>query len=83
MSGGCEHAIEYVYQYLDEELTWWHRTRIKWHLRRCGSCYDAFEFESDLKSVIRERGRSEPPPELFEALRALIEEERADPDQGE
>jgi hypothetical protein len=35
----------------------------------------SYEFETKLKSVIRERGRTEPPPELFDTLRALIQEE--------
>jgi mycothiol system anti-sigma-R factor len=77
MSRGCEHAIEYVYHYLDHELTWSRRTRIRWHLSRCSGCCGAFDFEERLKAVIRERGRDEPPPELFERLRALIHEEAA------
>ena len=82
MSTACEHAIEYVYNYLDDEVTMTRRTRIRWHLRRCTQCTSAYDFEARLKQVIRERGRSEPPPELFDTLRALIEEERAnlDPD---
>lgn len=80
MSTGCEHAIEYVYHYLDHELTWSRRTRIRWHLRRCDACCGAFDFETRLKTVIRERGRDEPPPELFERLRALIHEEAAHDD---
>ena len=75
MSTGCEHAVEYVYHYLDQELTWARRTRIRWHLRRCNDCCGAFDFEARLKTVIQERGRDEPPPELFDRLRALIQEE--------
>ncbi|HHC07701.1 MAG TPA: anti-sigma factor [Actinobacteria bacterium] len=83
MTTGCDHAVEYVYQFLDGELTWWRRTRIRWHLRRCVRCENAFEFETKLKSVIRERGRTEPPAELFDTLRALIERERrSSPGQG-
>lgn len=77
MSIGCDHAVEYLYHYLDQELTWARRTRIRWHLRRCHQCCDAFDFETQLKIVIRERGRDEPPPELFDRLRALIQEEAA------
>ena len=77
MSSGCGHAVEYLYQYLDRELTWSREVRIRWHLRRCTSCWRAFDFESRLKTMIRERGREEPPPELFERLRALIHEEAA------
>ena len=75
MSQGCEHAVEYVYQYLDAELTWTRRVRIRWHLRKCGACDGAYSFETRLKAVIRERGREEPPPELMNRLRALIREE--------
>jgi len=75
MSQSCDHAVEYVYQYLDEELTMLRRARIRWHLRNCGQCEGAFSFETRLKTVIRERGREEPPPELLDRLRALIQEE--------
>ena len=81
MSTGCNHAIEYVYHYLDQELTWARRTRIRWHLRRCDQCNGAFDFETQLKRVIRERGRDQPPPELFERLRTLIHEEAARDDR--
>jgi len=76
MSSGCDHAIEYIYQYLDDEISVTHSSRIKLHLRRCSACMNAYEFETKLKGVIRDRGRTEPPPELFDALRALIQEER-------
>jgi mycothiol system anti-sigma-R factor len=78
MSAGCEHAVDYLYQYIDEELTWARRVRIRWHLRRCGPCLHAFDFESKLKSRIRQGGRDEPPQELFDRIHALIEQEAAD-----
>ncbi len=78
MSNGCDHAVEYVYQYLDEELTVLRKARIRWHLRKCVGCGGAFAFETRLKMVIRERGREEPPPELMDRLRALIQEEGPD-----
>jgi mycothiol system anti-sigma-R factor len=75
MSSGCDHAIEYIYQYLDDEISVVHSSRIKLHLRRCSACMSAYEFETKLRSVIRERGRAEPPPELFDRLRTMIQEE--------
>ena len=75
MSSGCDHAIEYIYQYLDDEISVVHSSRIKLHLRRCSVCMSAYEFETKLKRVIRERGRAEPPPELFDRLRTMIQEE--------
>jgi mycothiol system anti-sigma-R factor len=76
MISGCEHALEYVYSYLDEEISFFHQSRVSVHLKSCASCTSAYEFERRLKTLIRERGRTEPPPELFDALRALIQEER-------
>lgn len=73
---GCEHAVEYVYQYIDEELTFTRKTRISMHLRRCSPCCDAYDFERALKARIHAGGKSEPPPELFDQLRALIQRER-------
>ena len=73
---GCDNAVEYVYQYLDDELTVTRKTRIKWHLKRCGTCTDAYQFETSLRLKIAESGKSEPPEELFDTLRALIQQER-------
>ena len=50
---GCDYAIEYVYQYLDREASFFTTSRIRLHLRRCPPCMDAFEFEARLKDVIR------------------------------
>lgn len=82
MSSGCDYAIEYVYQYLDEEASFFTRSRIRVHLQRCAPCMDAFQFEMRLKDVIHERGKSQPPPELFDTLRALIQEEREKTEPG-
>jgi len=60
MSTGCDHAIEYIYQYLDEEISSYHATRIKVHLKRCSACMDAYQFETKLKTVIRERRETGP-----------------------
>ena len=73
---GCDKAIEYVYQYIDDELTATRKVRIKWHLKRCGHCMNAYNFETKLKTRISEGGKTEPPQELFDTLRALIEQER-------
>jgi mycothiol system anti-sigma-R factor len=77
---GCDNAVDYVYQYIDDELTYTHKARIKWHLRRCGHCMSAFQFEASLKRKIADGGRTEPPAELFDTLRALIQQERNEGD---
>ena len=40
------------------------------------------EFERRLKARIAEGGKSEPPPELFDHLRALIHQEHGNEDPG-
>lgn len=75
MKTECDHAVDYLYQYIDKELTWSHRLRIRWHLRRCGQCLSAYSFENRLKEKIRKCGRDEPPQELLDRIRALIEQE--------
>ncbi len=82
MTSGCNDAVEYVYQYIDDELTVTRKARIKWHLKHCGNCTDAFAFEVQLKEKIASAGKTEPPAELFDTLRALIQQERKqqDPD---
>ena len=77
---GCDNAIEYMYQYIDEELTPARRARIKVHLRRCDQCPDAFDFEQQLKAKIHDAGKTPPPSELFKHLRDLIAEERSEGD---
>jgi len=76
MKRGCDNAVEYVYQYIDSELTGVKKTRISMHLRRCGHCHDSFQFEKDLKAKIAASGKTQPPQELFDQIRALIETER-------
>ncbi len=76
MKRACDNAVEYVYQYIDSELTGVRKTRISMHLKRCGHCHDAFQFEKDLKAKIAASGKTQPPQELFDQIRALIETER-------
>lgn len=82
MKSGCHNAVEYVYQYIDEELTLTRRARISLHLKRCNRCYTAFDFERDLKARIAAGGKTPPPPELFDQLRALIHREHNNEDSG-
>ena len=71
----CRQAIEELYEFLDGELTSMKRSSISQHLDDCSHCFDAYEFHSELKSVVSERCRSELPSGLrdrvFDALRAL------------
>jgi anti-sigma factor (TIGR02949 family) len=68
----CERAMVALYQFLDGELTVERRARIEFHLNGCPHCFSAFDFEQELRIVVRSCLRSEVPPGLkqriFEAL---------------
>lgn len=78
----CDDAVEKVYFYLDEEMTWYRRRRIRRHLKRCTNCDGAYSFEAHFIEVVRRKAREEPPPEQMEELigrlRALLHEHGSD-----
>ncbi len=68
----CAEAAARVYPYLDGELTWIKRTRIRWHLRACTRCEAAFHFEQHLKAKVREGLKEECPDAVIERLRGFL-----------
>jgi mycothiol system anti-sigma-R factor len=71
----CDQAVEKIYYFLDGEITRYRRMRINWHLRSCPPCEGAFQFESKLRSVVREKSAEEIPDELIERLRRILRDE--------
>lgn len=59
----CEEALAEVYTYLDGELTDAKRQFIAAHLDSCSPCYEAFDFEAELRMVVSSRARSDQVPE--------------------
>ena len=74
----CHHATEQIYFYIDGEMSYVRRLRIRWHLRRCGHCCGAFDFEERVKEMVRTKSQTEPSAELIQRLRTLIREEAGD-----
>lgn len=70
----CEDAVAHVYFYLDDEIGWFRKVRIRRHLKKCPPCEGAFGFESHLQAIVRERLREEPHPEVVDRLRAYLRE---------
>jgi len=64
----CEAALQELYLYLDGELTDEKRTIIKSHLDDCNPCFEAFDFEAELRIVISKRCREEVPDALRERV---------------
>ncbi len=69
----CEAAIEELYLFLDGELTADKRTQIKSHLDDCSPCFEAFDFEAELRNVISTRCRDQVPDSLREAVAQMLE----------
>ncbi len=78
----CDDVMEQAYLYLDDEITWYRRTRIRRHLKRCTGCLSTIEFETHFKRVIREKGFEEPDPELIQRLRAFLHEHEHGSDES-
>src|SRR3954471_16506018 len=66
--GNCEEALHDLYTYLDGELTEDRRGLIKGHLDDCNPCFEAFDFEAELRIVISHRCRDEVPDSLRQRI---------------
>ena len=81
----CEAALAEVYAYLDGEMTDAQRSVVASHLEGCSNCFEAFDFEAELRIVIQTRCRDDAVPEtlrmrIVEQLR-IIATTDAPPDQ--
>jgi mycothiol system anti-sigma-R factor len=64
----CNETLRELYQFLDGELTDADREHIQKHLDDCSPCLAAFDFEAELRQVVRNRCVDAVP----ESLRARI-----------
>jgi mycothiol system anti-sigma-R factor len=61
----CEQALAEVYTFLDGELTAEKRVLIAGHLDSCNPCFEAFDFEAELRMVISAKARTDEVPETL------------------
>ena len=71
----CNETLRELYQYLDGELTEADRLHIQGHLDDCSPCLEAFDFEAELRLVIRHRCIESVPESLRERIARVIEAE--------
>jgi mycothiol system anti-sigma-R factor len=76
VSKECDRCHYHVYDYIDRELSWMAQFRIRWHLRRCPGCDQAYRFEERLLVVVKRHLREDAPPEVLERLRRTLGEEK-------
>jgi mycothiol system anti-sigma-R factor len=74
----CDDVLSTLYEFVDGELTIERRERIRTHLDDCLPCFEAFDFEAELRIVISQRCRDEVPDELRRRIAAALGEESAE-----
>lgn len=71
----CSDALHELYEYLDGELTDGRRQIIAQHLSACGECFEAFDFQAELRQVIAHKCRDEVPDSLKARVADLLDRE--------
>ena len=62
--GNCDEALHELYTFLDGELTDDRRSRIRVHLDDCSPCLEVFDFEAELRIVIKQKCQEQVPESL-------------------
>ena len=75
----CDRVIHALYEFLDDELTSEGRRHVESHLHGCPHCYSAFDFEAELRIVVRSRLQVETPSTLRWRIVAALEREGLPP----
>ena len=78
--GNCDDALHELYGYIDGELTPERRTAIQHHLDDCPPCYEAFDFEAELRIVIARKCTETVPESLKQRIAEAINREAAESD---
>jgi mycothiol system anti-sigma-R factor len=68
----CENALHELYQFLDGELTDDRRMAIRAHLDSCQPCAEPYDFEAELRMVIRAKCQEKVPQSLVAKVRSAI-----------
>jgi mycothiol system anti-sigma-R factor len=74
----CEDALHELYRFLDGELTHERRAIIQHHLDTCQPCAEPYDFEAELRMVIRRKCREQVPESLLAKIRKALEAEAAE-----
>ena len=71
----CDDALHELYGYIDGELTPERRSNIQRHLDECPPCYEAFDFEAELRIVIARKCTEAVPESLKQRIADALEQE--------
>jgi mycothiol system anti-sigma-R factor len=68
----CSDVVRDLYLFLDGEITEERRMTIAAHLEECSPCFEAFDFEAELRIVVAARSRAELPEEVRQRILASL-----------
>ena len=71
----CENSLHALYAYLDGELTDDRRAAIQHHLDGCQPCAEPYDFEAELRAVVRRKCQEQVPDALMAKIRTALESE--------
>lgn len=77
--GNCDDAVHELYHFLDGELTDDRRATIRQHLDDCPPCFEAFDFEAELRMVIARKCQDSVPESLLQRIADAIDHEQLPP----
>ena len=75
----CEDALHQLYEFLDGELTEARRAAVQKHLDDCQPCAEPYDFEAELRQVIRRKCQEQVPESLMNKVREALQIESGSP----
>jgi len=77
--GNCDDALHELYEFLDGQLDDTRRQKIQHHLDDCPPCYEAFDFEVELRLVIAKKCHETVPEHLKQRIADALNQEMPQP----
>ena len=71
----CKDALHQLYEFLDGELTDDKKAAIQHHLDSCQPCAEPYDFEAELRLIVRKKCVDAVPDSLVAKVRAAIDGE--------
>jgi len=75
----CDDALHELYEFIDGELTDDKRAVIRQHLDDCPPCFEAFDFEAELRIVIAHKCQERVPETLKQRIADVLRGEALNP----
>ena len=73
----CTEALHELYHFLDGECTEAKKAQIRQHLEDCTPCFEAFDFEAEIKAYVSEKCREQATDDLRARIADAIGHEQS------